>query len=116
MTVVGSHNFHSAATSASVGEVWNCGYLLTKAIAIQTAGFTGKIRFQGSFDNNNWSAIAYKLQGQDGEQVPTNDDLSFVVHTGFVYLKTKEIWPFVRANILERNIGVVTIKGFGTEN
>ena len=116
MTIVGSHNFHIAATSSGTGEVWNCGYLLTKAISIKTTGFTGKIRLQGSFDNDNWTNLAYEVMGQDGAQTPTNADISFVVHTNFAYLMTKELWPFVRVNIVEREAGTVTAKGFGQEN
>jgi len=116
MTIVGSHNFHTAATASGTGEVWTQGFLLTKAICIETSAFTGTVRLQGSFDNSNWTNLAYELLGQDGAQTPTNADISFVVHTGFAYLVTKELWPFVRVNITERTAGSVTAKGFGQEN
>lgn len=116
MTIVGSHKFHTAATSTGLGEIWSCGYLLTKAIVVETTNFTGKIQLQGSFDNDNYTNLAYELLGQEGTQIPTNADVSFTVHTGFSHFVTKELWEFIRVEILERSQGSISLRGFGSEN
>ncbi len=115
MTVVGHHSFHSAASAAAVGATWGCSYLLSKAIAITTVGFSGRLTIQGSFDGDAWLNAVYVQQGELDNVEPGDSELGFVQDTGLRVYAVSEFWPFMRVNLTERSAGSVSVMGYGHE-